>query len=989
MAYIPVEIGNGTPSGSGGRYIPVEGVGFNAPQSTPAVSPTLQPSTPSSGGGLWDTVKGIGSWAKDTALGIGEKIPFIQTIAKIQGRASNGTPLPQAIGSAVAEDYRPKASAFGVGDLNSDQLSRAVARQKELVGQGMERTAATKQAISEIRQEGMTNMVMGSVGEGPKDVLKGLAGKIAKSTNPTEIAGMLKTAGVVEKEIPTISSALTNVRDPQIIENVLMKNGAGVSTAVEKTAPSVAGNINLDKFNLPAESKAELAKIIEDNQGFIEQRRGTLSTSDIEALSKEVKLPTNLKPGKSLNAEELQALGNQITYTREQLDTVARNIAQGMNDDTHLIQQAKLQTQMGALLASYAGATAEAGRSLQILKNLREAVGSNDVQLIKKAVQAVGGRESIEKIAQGLAAFPENDLLGKYRYIRSLQKPGAADWASWYWYNNLLSGPKTHIRNIIGNTSNLFTNTITKPFAAGADLLRSKIGGTQREVFMGEMTPQLKGLIAGLKEGWRKAAFLFENGFTMDNVANLDFRPPEVAGGKVTNFIGRALDAADTFFRSISSTSELWARAYAEGAKKGLKGKELQSFMEEFITNPPVEAMRDVAKAGAKNVFRDAPGKITQALASMKNDFTVKLPSGKTAKIFNPLKFIIPFVSTPANIMKTSMEYTPMGFAKGFFESTAREQSQTWGRAAFGSLALAPLALMAAEGNISGSGPKDTQIRDMLYRQGWQPNAIKIGGKWYSYSNFQPLALPLSIMANAFEEWHYEGKQANIGAVLGKVGNSFLQQSYLSGLSSLQAAMENPESYGKSFINQFLTSAVPLSAAQGQLARSLDTTVRKPDTVVESIEANTPGLSQNVRPRLNNLGEPSTRDTGLPQPIDFLSNFLSPIDIRKIKDSPVEDALMSLVDSVQIGAPGKSITYKNAKVQLTPDEYNQLAEESGKLIREKLASVVETSAWQNSTDEKRAKFVENLVSKARTQVKDKMLKQNERIRSELRKQLKG
>lgn len=812
-------------------------------------------------------------------------------------------------------------------------------------------------------------------------------GKQAEIERRIEVSQELQSKGVskeeASKKAAQVALADRLVGDTAGITDFIPIKPKGAKS-VSVIEPKVAGNIRLDKFDLSEDSLNDIQKIIEENDAFVKQRRGVVTFADTEALAQEVKIPTKTKPGKAFNAEELQALGNQIAYTRTQLDDVATKIKLGDNTDLSLLQQAELQAKLGTLLSSYSGATAEAGRSLSILRNIRKAVASKDPDLIKKAMNALGGRDKLEEVANRLAAFDETDVLGKYRYIRSLQKPGATDWASWYWYTNLLSGPKTQVRNILGNVSNTTFNFVAKPVTAGVDYVRYLATGQAPSVRFGEVPAEMHGILAGIKDGWKKAHFVMKNGFTLDDVAQLDFRPPEVAGGIYTNLVGRSLEAADQFFRSIAVMGELHAQAYTTAVNQGLKGKAFQEFYEEFVTNPPVEVMKSVARQGSRAVFRQEPGKIVSGLTSMKNDFDLKLPSGKTVRVFNPLKFVIPFVSTPANIMKSSLEVTPVGFFTGFFRETAREQSLASGKAAFGTITLLPLAYIAAEGKISGSGPKDRELRDLLYGTGWQPNSIRIGDKWYSYSNFQPLALPLSIIANAFELWHYDGEEVNIGAVIGKTGNSLFQQSYLSGLAAVQDALENPESFGKSFANKFLTSTVPLSGFRGQLTRAEDETIRSPETLGESIKSTIPGMSDEVRPKLNVFGEEATRDTGLPEPLEFLSNFLSPVDVREVKDTPLSQELFRLKDQIQIGFPSKSFTVNNAKITLTPDEENELLKLSGQGIKEKLENAVESQRWERMPDERKVELIKDVIEKERERAKKLLIRQSDRIKDQIK-----
>lgn len=806
----------------------------------------------------------------------------------------------------------------------------------------------------------------------------------AKETNAEKVATVLKNTFKIADDVaadvaPKIASA---TKEPEVKALLAQLSGMGAATI-----PDVVGNIRLSKFNLQPEAKDELANIIRQNDEFLAQRRGTMSFKDTEVLASEVnpaKFANTLKPGKALNVEELQALGNQVAFSSVQLDDVSKRVASGANTDQDIAEFGLALTKEASLLASYTGATAEAGRALSILRNTRKAIDSTNIDLIREAARFLGGREKLEEIARRLVAFPDGDIIGKYNFVRSLQKPGAADWASWYWYSNLLSGPKTQVRNILGSVANITFGTATKPFAGAADLVRSTLTGTDREVFAGELPSEVIGMIGGIKTGWNKALHILRNGYSLDDVMNLDFRPPEVAGGVATNLIGRALDATDTFFRSISSQGELYAQAYTAARKKGLTGQAAADFMQDFISSPPVSVMKSIADFGSKSVFREKPGAITSALVKLKNDFTLSLPGGKSVKVFNPAKFVLPFVSTPANILKSSFEASPAGFFTGFFKDTARAQAQTWGKAALGSIALAPLALMASEGRVSGSGPKDRELRDLLYRSGWQPNSIKIGDKWYSYSNFQPLAFPLSIMANAYESWHYDGEEANVGSILAKVGNSVLQNSYLSGVASLQDALADPENFGKTFATRFLTSLVPLSSAQRQITQAADETIRSPATLGESLKASTPSLSDEVRPRLDVLGQESVRDTGLPQPAEFLARLFSPVDVRQVRETPLETELARLQDQVQIGFPAKSFTVNGRKVDLSPDEYNDLLKLSGEQVRTVLTKAIATDQWAKRRDDAKVEFIKRSIETAREQAKNKLIRSSDRIKGVIR-----
>ena len=697
---------------------------------------------------------------------------------------------------------------------------------------------------------------------------------------------------------------------------------------------------------------------------------------DTEAAAQAIPMPKTVpEPGKAFNAEQLEALGGQITATRLRLEELNAKIAGGNADAMDQAKYAALLTQETVLLETYAGATAEAGRALNILRKMRKAIDTSDQKLLAEAVKFMGGSDHLEKVAKYLAAMPKDDLIGKYRFVRSLYKPGIADWLTWYWYANLMSGPRTHASNIFSNSGMLAYGLVSKPFAGAVDLVRSKVTGTDRAVRTGEIPMELIGAAHGAMIGARKGLFLLKNGYTLDDVANAEFRK-EVPGGLATNFVSRSMEAADLFFRMMAYHAELYGQAYTAAKNKGLKegSAEGQAFVAQFLARPPKKAVESAERESKRQVFRqEEKGPIVKAFNWMRRDFEITTPSGKVRKVWNPMRVIIPFVDTPANIMKMSVEATPIGLLTAPLRETTRERSKSAGRAVLGTLLLAPLVDMAIRGLVTGSGPDDKELRDALYRTGWQPNSIKIGDRYYSYQTWTPMALPLSTIANMVETYTMTGKAPSPMTVVAKTLNSVLQQSYLSGLSALQDALDDPERYADAFARKLATSAMPLSSLQGQVARATDPTIRQPDSVLESIKANVPGKSRELPARTNVFGEESKRESGLSEGGDILARLFSPVMMSKVKDTPMERELFRLRGSVQVGFPGRSVTIDGGRYELTREEYKRLVELSGGLIKRWLERRVDNASWMGQPDETKADEIRDAVIQARKEARDALL----------------
>lgn len=97
---------------------------------------------------------------------------------------------------------------------------------------------------------------------------------------------------------------------------------------------------------------------------------------------------------------------------------------------------------------------------------------------------------------------------------------------------------------------------------------------------------------------------------------------------------------------------------------------------------------------------------------------------------------------------------------------------------------------------------------------------------------------------------------------LARTVNSVQSASFLSGVESCQQALDNPRAFAQDFGSKLVSTLQPLAGLQRTIAQAgipglleADTTIRRPRGVVETLKANTPGLSSSVPPYLDQFGE--------------------------------------------------------------------------------------------------------------------------------------
>lgn len=717
----------------------------------------------------------------------------------------------------------------------------------------------------------------------------------------------------------------------------------------------IVGNVNLSKFDLPEETLGEMGDMILKNGGYVEQRRGVRTWKDTSEAAATILPKLKLQPGKTLNAEEMEALGSVTAGLQRKVSDLSKAVSAGANDDLTLLMLAEAKEQHGFALASWSGATSEAGRSLNILRKIRQAVDLKDPKFVRQALELSGGRESVQKIAQAIAAFGDDEI-AKFEYVRSLYKPSFKDYAGYYWYTNLLSGLLTHGRNIFGNLSNAARLMAARPLAAGIDVTaRTGILGKASkarsgEIYFGEIPASVVGYYGGIKSGFHKAVDIIDKGYTLDDVLASEFRKPEVFKGVLPNIVSRFMEATDTIFRSAGMESELHAKAFSIAKKEGKDGKALASRMAELLSDPTDEMLALAKEFGDKSTFREDPGVIANYLIKGKEKF----PGAAV---------VIPFVKTPANLIKQGFEMTPLGFIpkRGL---NGRQVTQRQANAALGSLLLAPLALYAWEGKISGRGPENREERARLYREGWQPNSIKIGDAWFSYQATGPLAVPLAAVANAVESYKSDKTEINVAEIAARSVNSFLDSSFMSGLNSLLSALADPEYKGKQYAYNLITAITPGSQFFGQLNRGLDPTVRRADTVFEAIKTKFPGLSKDVTPMRNVFGEVVVRPGG------FFNQSLNVL--RKSFDtdasSKVDGALYTA--GIEITVPDRSLSIGGKSRKMDEAEYSEYLRVSGTIKLTILDKLVDSPLWDKSTQKEREKVVAKVMEAGNKKAKD-------------------
>jgi hypothetical protein len=476
-----------------------------------------------------------------------------------------------------------------------------------------------------------------------------------------------------------------------------------------------------------------------------------------------------------------------------------------------------------------------------------------------------------------------------------------------------------------------------------------------------------------LPRAFREFLFVMKEGFSESaalapDKLDVGALRPEMPGGwkNPWNFVSRALSAADVFYRSVAREGEMYRAAY-DVAKKGTEGT-LQERMAKALNELPEKTIREIENVVDRAVMQEPSGPITQAILNLRS------------KIHGSW-LLMPFVRIAANISRQGMEATPVGFAMKAARTPGRVGEQARDRALLGTLTLAPIVYWAVMGKISGAGPSDPREQAAKRATGWRPNSIKMGDEWVSYGSWQPLALPMSLVANAVES--YQGNVtrrakeeqkdpmdivAGDPAVLSewtqalseiafRTANSVMSQSFLSGLSDLHEALSDPERKAMRAVGRVGQSMVPMSGALRTVTQAMDPTQRRPKTIQEYLSAILPGRSGESQPAIDVYGQP-VQQVGHALTRGFYAG--SPE-----LDDPVSIALREA--GVTPSLPNGLLMSGNQKILLQPAEETALAMARGQMGRLAYESVLASvgEAWSQMPAESKQIVLRNAAREMR------------------------
>lgn len=673
----------------------------------------------------------------------------------------------------------------------------------------------------------------------------------------------------------------------------------------------------------------------------------------------------NRDNGYEPSEEELLYLIEGLKRANKLQQDIAQNIKRLENDNSKGAKEAlskmrdEQKYQMDAcvtLFEAIKGDGSEAGRALRAMRYLYETpelipayMRRKIAQLNKKYAKQLKNREIkldqdlLDKISNPNISDEERDeLWDKINYNLADQLPRTLSGRVTQWRKTgMLLNPRTHIRNIISNglTYGMFRiNDLTQAgienfvlnHKAVQKLLNTEYTEADRRAaarvdkdYM-EVAEWLDKQHRYSREGGGGGKFNIFEGIS-EAGAFSNNNPVGRFLNKVARANNKALNTEDRWFVEGRAHRAMAEMLKAQGYKVEKKGSDFEITKDnKAIQQNVLEAIEREALKNAQEATYHDFNKAAKALENLKKS----LGSAGYA-----IDIIVPFTKTPANIMRRSLEFSPVGLAKSVTtdlykvrngDMSASTYITRLSRGVTGTAAFIIGAVIANMGWLSK--PDDDEDERTEYYEdnvyGKQDLALHIGDRYYSLDWAMPSSAPLMMgaaMANEFSKHglnilDYDAKELlSDGA---KALNPVLEASYLGSLSDFMTSFSQGVNYGGNVLpagtlggfERAGSSIVENLAGQmaptigGAINRTIDSTKRTTsgNTMGERVKnkflMNTPFFSRLLQPAIDekgneikNLGFISDDVIGR-----LIYNFATPMTITEDTHDKLDSALMSV-----------------------------------------------------------------------------------------------
>lgn len=979
-----------------------------------------------------------------------EEIPTIKLLDDPQSNTGKllQTALTFVAGFLGAGKVAPIKATTKAGKFGTDMLKGAISDMAVFDGQE-ERLSNLIQSFPELKNP-ITNFLQA------KETDNELEGKLK---NAFEGAGLGFIAGAVFNGIKSMAKSRTvkNIfeklsKDKKIVKATTEKQTTKTAEEMQKDF-SILGDVNKKVlvsygkakkvtpdqiFKQSPKSKDDIfinfARIetYDDVKNVIQEmaniekksinkaRRGKQTFKQIEKNADQEdawQILLDRRTGQPLNAEQSVALRRLWTSTSEKLVDVA-DLASKNPTPENLLMFRKMVAIQNMVQREVLSARTETARALS---SWRIPTGSS-IEMREQIVKLLaenGGEKKLTEFATAISKMAKDgDYTAMAKMVADSDKPNFMDMLLEYRTSALLTSPKTHLVNIMGNLLTLAGDVADRFIAEQFGRINSWLG-MESGTIAGEAMAEFRGMIGAIGDALILAKKNWQTGVSAYTGAKAELSGRQLGAirsgatlfgyeikqdtllGKAVDMIGKlvrvpyeALSTSDEFFKTVAYRGEVRSQAYRQVMREleegTIKKEAIETRFQELLDNPPENIRLESQGKAQYLTFTNTPNKLAQNIQKITSDYPL-------------LKIIVPFVRTPANIFDMAMQHTPLAplyksFRADIMAGGAR-QEMALARMATGSCLLLATGDLALKGIITGGGPRNSAHRKALEATGWQPYSIKIGDKYYSYSRIDPISTVLGLGAdfieittNTYNEDDVDNEETiSIASSISlAIANGLLSKNYVYGLAQF---MDNIRSRNRAdkYFKDILTSFVPnISRDIRNLA---DPYARETFDLIDNYKNKLLGFSKELPVKRDIFGREMSVVSGIGPAYDFLV----PVRVSNKDAEPIDYEMIK--QEVWVQMPRKTLSFgRGITIDLKDrlniySRYVELAgnevKHNGKGCKDYLNDFIKTSMYKNlsdGADGSKNTAIRKIINQFREQAKRQLVIEYPQLQDEIEEQ---
>lgn len=589
----------------------------------------------------------------------------------------------------------------------------------------------------------------------------------------------------------------------------------------------------------------------------------------------------------------------------------------------------------------------------------------------------------------------------------------------------MLSNPKTKLVNISGNSVFSVIDTVAMNGSALADQIMSSMTGTRS-------VAADKGIFDA--EGWKAARTALNR--TIAEIA-LDVDMGTDSRYQNTGYTFKANGNIFDRVLHVLERNQKYGMVLPDEIAKGFASGRHKAAMERLIAEGKVtEADADYAQSYADKIAKYRTFQNDSWLATMLGGVHDGLnvigvgDSGKRIKgrekdykvgSFGVGDIVAPFTRVAGNLVSTAVDYTPIGFARGFAEACSvvynakrsgkpnhNKQAQAvqhMGRGATGTAVIALFAAISATGLLRRADDEDDpDVAALNAAEGISGTQLNIsalsralagestewrnGDELLDLSRFEPVnsIMALGTIVSTWNEDTTFGDKASssFNALLESAAElPVIQNIQTLAVNTIKYKQDFGEALAEMFVKTATSSVIPNISRQ--FARGIDPYYRDVysgdslgENLLDNAKNSLPGLRETLPVKLDPFGD--EKEYGDSTLTNILNAMVNPIGLNTYSQRDVSKEMerikneTSRVDMYPDKTAPTKIDYGGSSYDMTYEERQQYLRTAGKQTEKLYSQLINSTAYRRLSDDQKADAMADLAKASRSEAKMEFLK---------------